>query len=400
MADYNYTLINSTESMTKPHRRSVISMLVVAIIFSFFAIISSQLQIYVPLDKNGPMMKDDYPDIKTKEESRIEKIDDILDNKYKNHMKSGDKHVHDVKKVNIQSKSELVRLENDHALESSETLLTHLYVHIPKTGGSSAFGLLLRLMGQGIFKNDATTKTPWKYRPCQQGTQTLTTFPSGFFTEFRKTPCNLWMTEDSIENSVKHSHAYTIIRLPEHHVVSQYFHCKEAERHKKKEKMPALDEWLDHHVNRMESKNITKANFSLPKPDKYNCYDPINLQSYMTDFDQHLSVSDLQSKFEVIGIMDQFEKSVCVISIRYTGFVTPQCDCTDQQRHRSLIRTDHGVQHHGATFNLTDDQHFKIAKLTQLDSLLYGRAALAFNNQVEEIEEEFNIVLCQTPQLN
>lgn len=65
------------------------------------------------------------------------------------------------------------------------------------------------------------------------------------------------------------------------------------------------------------------------------------------------------------------------------------------KRRRNLSAGDHGVKHHGATFNLTDSQASKIQKLTRLDILLYDRAKIAFANQVKDIEEELDIVRCQ-----
>ena len=129
----------------------------------------------------------------------------------------------------------------------------------------------------------------------------------------------------------------------------------------------------------------------------FKCYDPISLQSYMTDFNETMDESHLRDRFDGIGVMNQLAKSACVISIRYTGFVSPMCDCTSGEHKRRRLLNDHGVKHHGATFNLTNSQKSKIAKLTQLNSLLYQQAKLAFTQQVLEIEEEFDVVLCENP---
>ena len=278
--------------------------------------------------------------------------------------------------------------------EQNDLDFSHFFLHIPKAAGVTVFKMITKLVGGGIFKDT----NPWTYRPCNEGTH-------GSLSEFRKrdssgTPCNLWMTERAYGHfKMKQRHTYTIVRSPMEHVVSQYFHCKESKDHQHlANKMPSLDDWLDHHVQRMEEKNITKAEFR--SGGKFKCYDAINHQSMMTGFNEKMSESQLRNKFDVIGVMDHLTKSACAVSIRYTGAVHPSCDCTDiTKRRRNLRAGDHGVKHHGATFKLTDSQTSKIQKLTQLDSLLYDRAKVAFATQVKEIEEELDIVLCQNPDL-
>ena len=298
----------------------------------------------------------------------------------------------------LSNKTEIIQIENNNWVQASSTekSFSHFFVHIPKAGGGTTFSMTTQLVGGGVFKDIK----PWAYRPCNEGT-------NGSFLQFRKedsngTPCNFWITEQPYGHfKMKQRHTYTIVRSPMEHVVSQYFHCKESKDHEKYAyKMPAsLDDWLDHHVQRMDEQNITRAQSRAGG--KFRCYDAINLQSMMTGFDETMSESQLRNRFDVIGVMDQLAKSACAINIRYTGAIHPSCDCTDvtKSRRRNLRDGDHGVKHHGATFNLTDSQASKIQKLTQLDSLLYDRAKVAFANQVKEIEEELDIVLCQNPDL-
>ena len=297
----------------------------------------------------------------------------------------------------LSNKTEIIQIENKNWVQASSTekSFSHFFVHIPKAGGGTTFSMTTQLVGGGVFKDIK----PWAYRPCNEGT-------NGSFLRFQKedsngTPCNFWITEQPYGHfKMKQRHTYTIVRSPMEHVVSQYFHCKESKDHAKNAyKMPAsLDDWLDHHVQRMDEKNITRA--QSRSGGKFKCYDAINLQSMMTGFDETMSESQLRNRFDVIGVMDQLTKSVCAINIRYTGAIHPSCDCTDVTKRRRNLRVgDHGVKHHGATFNLTDSQASKIQKLTQLDSLLYDRAKVAFANQVKEIEEELDIVLCQNPDL-
>eukprot|EP00957_Ditylum_brightwellii_P027303 2064486-Ditylum_brightwellii.AAC.1 len=234
----------------------------------------------------------------------------------------------------------------------------------------------------------------WDYRACNEGTVLLKNFNRKYRKEDPNgTPCNLWMTEYSTYlhpgGHKEYQHAYTVVRAPQEHVLSQYFHCKESKDHAKYAyKMPSLDEWLDHHMIRLVNKTL---------PAEYHCYDPINLQSRMTGFEDSMSESDLRERFDIIGDMKQLGKSVCAILVKYTGVVPPQCDCTNALQNRRRL-FDHGVQHHGATFNVSTDQAAKISKLTTLDSVLYDRVKAAFDNQVDEIEQEFEIMLCQHPQ--
>ena len=290
------------------------------------------------------------------------------------------------------------------------------------------------------------------------------------------------MTEHPIRKSKEHLHAYTIIRSPKEHVLSQYFHCKESKSHKSRaHKMPdTLDQWLDHHVARYENytsyrhvqhgyghgyghgheesgadKDIpTGTGMSMPTPMPmhmkkerkkiFSCYDPINVQSYFTTFHVNTTDDDLYNRFDIIGDMDQMGKSVCAIMIRYMGYLPSVCDCststsrsttrtatatTDysdtntssimpeaKNKHKNKKRrpnakakatgndrrrlvTDHGVKHHGATFNLTEDQYDKIEKITTVDKLLHQRVKHVFARQVKEIEHEFSAVLCENPDL-
>jgi hypothetical protein len=117
-----------------------------------------------------------------------------------------------------------------------------------------------------------------------------------------------------------------------------------------------------------------------------------------------------------------------MIFIRYTGWVPEKCDCSSNhanngtvvsernnatmsssthtsdattQRHRRRLAMTydnklhaHGVTHHGATFQTTPRQDEMIAKLTELDELLYQYSRDVFAEQVQEVEEEFKIKVC------
>jgi len=226
------------------------------------------------------------------------------------------------------------------------------------------------------------------YRPCNVGTAKIENFETKWPKQYKGIQCNFWMSEQPIALSTSH-HAYTIIRSPKEHVISQYFHCTEAPVHRGKHLMPPLDEWLDYYIGKKRKYGVKGA---------FNCYNPINLQSYFTDFAENVTEDELYKRFDIIGIMEDFDKSICAVSIRYMGYVPPMCDCTPKKANNTRkLNADHGVIHHGATFKLTNGQADKIANLTKLDSLLYESAKIVFARQIKEIEEEFDIILCDDP---
>jgi hypothetical protein len=58
---------------------------------------------------------------------------------------------------------------------------------------------------------------------------------------------------------------------------------------------------------------------------------------------------------------------------------------------------EHGVTHHGATFNTTPHQEEAIAKLTIMDAQLYEMLVKdIFVEQVQEIEQEYQVTVCDT----
>jgi hypothetical protein len=240
----------------------------------------------------------------------------------------------------------------------------------------------------------------------------------------------MWMSEQGYTSEPEH--IYAIVREPKEHVLSMYFHCKEAKEHKGKKSMPSLDVWLDTWVDAIG--NQTQKQVSARK--RFGCnYNPINHQSNFVQFDPDKAdkgKEDLKSRYDVIGDNAQMVKSVCVIFIRYTGWVPKECDCSTassnalsiesnltaavnvssssarrqlRDRHSSSSRRrlglaydtakhSHGVTHHGATFNTTELQDQAIAKLRDVDSLLYNISREVFKEQVQEVEEEYQIKVC------
>jgi hypothetical protein len=161
--------------------------------------------------------------------------------------------------------------------------------------------------------------------------------------------------------------------------------------------MPSLDEWLETWAEAKHSEEQQQAN-----QQKFRCYNPIDAQSKYVNFDPAKGKADLKARYDVLGDNAQMEKSVCLIFIKYTGWVPDQCNCTDIHNHRRLGRLDynatehgHGVKHHGSTYEITSRQKELISKeLRAIDSELYVIVKEIFKEQVEEIEQQYKISIC------
>jgi hypothetical protein len=186
-----------------------------------------------------------------------------------------------------------------------------------------------------------------------------------------------------------------------------YFHCKEAKDHQKFAwKMPSLDEWL--HNWTLAKHNVTHE----AQNKQYWCYNPINYQFKFVQFDPTMGKDDLKRRYDVIGDNAQMDKSICMIFIKYTGWVPKQCDCTDLTNDNVVTVNStnndgnelayydpsihaHGVQHHGATYQTTLEQDKLIyQELRDLDTILYETVKVAFQEQVQELEQQLGIKVC------
>jgi len=201
---------------------------------------------------------------------------------------------------------------------------------------------------------------------------------------------------------------YTLLRSPREHVISQYFHCKESRDHIKfRDLMPnTFDEWLEYWVEqkRLNSKAV---NFRF-KDVKFKCTIPVNLQSTLLKFEEMNTSKtsdevkeELATMFDVIGVQDQMDKSICVILTTYTGQLPEKCNCSKNDHHHPSRRKlrqhqSHYVIHHGATYNTTSKQNELIDELINTDQVLFEHAVDIFAQQVEEVEEEFGITLCDS----
>eukprot|EP00934_Nitzschia_sp_Nitz4_P002000 Nitzschia sp. Nitz4//scaffold22_size323478//215839//216987//NITZ4_000560-RA/size323478-processed-gene-0.416-mRNA-1//1//CDS//3329543094//2000//frame0 len=273
--------------------------------------------------------------------------------------------------------------------------MLHFISHIPKTGMAGG----IRKLGN-IVRSDpriASLEQFDRFRPCDVSKQENIAHRA--HGEYKNRVCTLWMSE--MPAPPEFTYAYTMVREPRQHVISQFFHCTESKPHRGKAKyMPStMDEWLEFWVNVTEvnKEEVTRRRAVDPL---FKCYDPRNHQTMFTEFqlpannDIEQAKADLFTRFNVLGDMAKYTQSLCVIVIKYTGGVPPVCDCTNDSGRRRL--NAHGVSHHGATYNTTKYQDSLIAKLTKWDTVLYDLVQEAFEEQLRSVEEEYQIRVCDS----
>jgi hypothetical protein len=318
--------------------------------------------------------------------------------------------------------------------------LTHFVFHIPKTGATYAHATLVQLIQN--HPNWKALPNDQKFQPCNQAQEPIEHFDSHYneVSKFNKIKCNSWMSE--VPFSDKPLWRYTIVRDPTEHVVSQYFHCTESRSHAiHAQRMPRrLIIWLNlwvtgFHDDPINSNSTIEAdplrldaaanNTKMEK--RLMCYNPINLQSYFTQFNALVETpNDLMRKYHVIGDMAQIDKTICAIMIHMTGGWIPyECNCStinNDKNNKDILQQQqtkqangtiqqkvlfrkydpnldnhaHGVQHHGATYNTTIKEDEAIAKLTRYDQALYEMAKRVFAKQVSQIEATYQIKICDT----
>jgi hypothetical protein len=153
------------------------------------------------------------------------------------------------------------------------------------------------------------------------------------------------------------------------------------------------------------------------------CYDPRNKQSQFTNYGdgpsndwpgEHFrwsslndSLRDIQNRFTVIGPMDEMDRVLCVTFLHYTGWLPPQCDCTNtktmtttttttdakmQSKHET--KESHGVKHHATSYITTQHQDMLIYTLTEKDVTLYEGVKFLFKEQVRVLESRLNVKIC------
>jgi len=294
--------------------------------------------------------------------------------------------------------------------------LPHYLMHIPKTAGYYAYRILSSTLSNDPNYNKLSPND--KYRLCNVGEMPILK-DTILMPEYGGTKCTMYMSEYQyvkLPSNKIPQYAYTIVRNPKHHVLSQYFHCTESNDRGARQKnakreipLPSLDEWLSKWVLSIDDSKERFLN------SKMRCYNPIDLQSKYVGFDNDYTsnnasigsdtaaaaMKSIQQKFTVIGQLDDIDRVLCVIMIHYAGWLPAKCNCSssdnDQRRRRRLTEiSQHGVIHHGSTYNTTRFEDSLIEKLTTKDELLYDYSKQLFETQLRVVEEYFNVTICDT----
>ncbi len=299
--------------------------------------------------------------------------------------------------------------------DTNHSATLHFLTHIPKTGGTQSAILLSRFMIRNVLGKRlkaelqrVNSTRPFQFLPCNFGNAKVeSVFKKG--AHFRGTACTLWIIEqrrpiDSFE------YAYTLIRHPHQHIISQYFHCKESTVHQKKAEYmpPTLTDWLVAWIDIAKSKK-QEVGSKVGQNPHFQCYDPRNQQTSYAEFafayhqnpnipfDIAKAKAELESRFDVLGITDRTAQSTCLFAIHYTGWVPPQCDCTNYQElptNVSLEGTSHGVQHHGSSYQTNSTEEFLLDELSRWDRVLYQIAQDIFWQRLIETEYEYGVRIC------
>ena len=333
----------------------------------------------------------------------------------------------------------------------------HFLMHIPKTGLSHGFVQIRKMVLRSNKMMQTSDPQFQKKGPCNVNTNSLSNFETGF-TKNRKggEECNLWMSEQPFSN--KPERVYTVLRNPRSHTLSMYFHCKESRDHQRRAHlMPSsLDDWLKGWADaKRNTQNSSLVQHGLRK---WACYNPINFQTRwighpITETTQHdfnifypglgsnatatsgsagdehgssknqyrVSPKDLRERYVVLGDQAQMDKSICMIFTHYQGYVAEECDCTNATTTTNHVAeyyndritsttnnnvagylnqssatkvVDHGVAHHGDTFQTTPEQDAMIAFLRDQDTVLYKEAQKIFAEQVSQTEEKYGVKIC------
>jgi hypothetical protein len=257
------------------------------------------------------------------------------------------------------------------------------------------------------------------------------------------------MTEGVGFNKKPPPHSFVMFRNPQTHILSQYFHCTESidrkiitRRAPKPRRTPeSLLEWLQHWEHIRQNTTLQKQKSKHPWrnhwiDETYSCYNPINLQSWLTGSYAE-SKEPLESRFDGIGILSQFHLSGCVFLTTNLKQVPTTCNCTaveqeDIAKNHSLVQQstiattatvsslttsstiantatssdgthkahdghDHGVAHHGDSYQPSDEEMQLILNLTRYDQMLYDTAEEIFHAQVADLEQQYQVTFCKSP---
>lgn len=238
--------------------------------------------------------------------------------------------------------------------------------------------------------------------------------------------------EECFYNAVGDEHVISMVRSPQSHVVSMFRYCiynrnflnhglegfinqqiglhpnlggPVTEWEQDPEAMGSiLEEWLRAWVDMVDAGT---ANGYLPqsgvRPEGTfpNCYAPLNVQTQRLtceDRDVHpeevntqLAIENLNSLW-FIGIVEEYETSVCLLHARARGELPLGCACDS----RDLLQTTGSNSNdHTARPVISDEAQALLDRLTTQDQVLYEAAVARFHEDVAAVEAEFGVtILC------
>ena len=228
-------------------------------------------------------------------------------------------------------------------------------------------------------------------------------FPLETINEFmRSNPQDRVFMSEIGFNQYHPQHSLTMFREPTSHVLSQFFHCKESKEHRRNDRhlaMPdTLLEWLQGWLELRQKNPALERNISDPRKrwndPKYICFVPLNFQSWITTFPK--SKEDVMALFDVVGILENVQKSFCLFLVHILETVPNYCNCTNgpsEYKGREK-KADHGVQHHGSSYIPTRKERILIEELTTLDRELYRHVTELFLELVAQAEKTYHVELC------
>ena len=274
---------------------------------------------------------------------------------------------------------------------------SYFFSHIPKSGTSYSYMKLRQWLIHESPEWQALSREE-RFLPCDMGLTHPSLFESRYNAVCRAGKCNMWMAEYPATLQARVN--YAVIRDPFAHTVSNYFHCTESRDHQRRAHlMPgSIDDWLSAWVQAMNNETKAKENKA------FKCYDPRNFLSRYMHFNgsetKEVNKERLKERFRIIGDQARLLKSTCMVYIDYTdGWIPDECNCSHNRisttNRTSTFRLDHGVSHHGDTFNLTENQRNMIESLRADDMQLYKLLVdEIFEEQVLEIENKYNVTIC------
>lgn len=266
--------------------------------------------------------------------------------------------------------------------------LRNYFLHVPKTGGTSATRALVaagiegcEMLGKGAEASYAMfTRT---HPECADG---------------------VYYSEGAYNTVAERM--FTTIRLPHDHIISMYYHCAESLWHKPWAKhLPDRSTWLSFWAAYARKHKNDDGEFFLNRPlhperdndavpgsvFRYHCYNPVGMLY------QRLGAPDqLAERFAVIGLQNEMTLTVCLVITYIKGSVIPACNCTHgvPQTKLRMPHISHGVKHHGSDMRLAPEEELNLREIAYLDNAIYDKATTIFWNEVAATESKHKVKFC------